>query len=200
MTTALGITDEETITSKLTEAINEFITAARSDPQHPAKERFNAIFTGLAAGMATGRHDAVSVVNDLLNRFTEDPATASSLAGMLQYAREKLLSAGYGPGTALEKLLGRGIHKITTRLQEDTAMRQQLELWLQDTIVGITNVVHPELSRIITATLDRMDDSELSRQLEEKIGRDLQYIRLNGAVVGGIAGMAIYTLQYITGI
>jgi uncharacterized membrane-anchored protein YjiN (DUF445 family) len=54
-----------------------------------------------------------------------------------------------------------------------------------------------DLTDVISSTIERWDTAETSRRLELQVGRDLQFIRINGAVVGSLAGLLIYTLTQV---
>jgi uncharacterized membrane-anchored protein YjiN (DUF445 family) len=72
-----------------------------------------------------------------------------------------------------------------------------VETWLADAAAYVVANYRDELTSLITDTVDRWDAQDASRRIELHVGRDLQYIRINGTVVGGLAGLAIYAITQL---
>ena len=79
-------------------------------------------------------------------------------------------------------------------LRTDPELRARVEEWLERIVGELVDRFQDEFSELVRTTVDRWDASETGEQLEMLLGRDLQFIRINGTVVGGIAGLLIYSL------
>ena len=83
------------------------------------------------------------------------------------------------------------------RLSADAALREKLDGWLADAAGYVVRHYRGEITTLITDTVSRWDAEETSRKVELQVGRDLQFIRINGTVVGALAGLAIYTVSQL---
>jgi len=85
------------------------------------------------------------------------------------------------------------------RLQDDPAVRATVESALEDAVRYGAEHFHGEIAELITGTIERWDAEETSRRLELLLGPDLQYIRINGTVVGAAAGLALHGIAQLIG-
>ncbi|NLU85156.1 DUF445 family protein, partial [Rhodococcus sp. HNM0569] len=77
----------------------------------------------------------------------------------------------------------------------DDALRTKIDGWLRSGVRYLSDNYTDEITGIISDTVQRWDADEASKKIELQVGRDLQFIRINGTVVGSIAGLAIYSLS-----
>jgi len=80
------------------------------------------------------------------------------------------------------------------RLSSDPELRAKIDGWLGDAAGYVVRHYRREITTLITDTVARWDAEETSRKVELQVGRDLQFIRINGTVVGSLAGLVIYTV------
>ena len=83
------------------------------------------------------------------------------------------------------------------RLRDDDELRASLDRRITGTAAFLADNYAGEVTSIISETIERWDADEASDKIELMVGKDLQYIRLNGTVVGALAGLAIYTVSYL---
>jgi uncharacterized membrane-anchored protein YjiN (DUF445 family) len=83
------------------------------------------------------------------------------------------------------------------RLSEDAELRSKVDSWLQGVATYVVSNYRGEITTLITDTVERWDAEETARKVELQVGRDLQFIRINGTVVGALAGLAIHTLSQL---
>jgi uncharacterized membrane-anchored protein YjiN (DUF445 family) len=91
------------------------------------------------------------------------------------------------------------LREILADLQSDVLARENLDGWMRDTITGLAEKYHHTIGDMIRTSLhpERLDDRGLVNQIEDKVGNDLQYIRLNGAVVGGLVGIFLGIIRFL---
>jgi uncharacterized membrane-anchored protein YjiN (DUF445 family) len=85
------------------------------------------------------------------------------------------------------------------RLRDDAATAAQLDRWLHDLLLYVVDNYRDPLSEIVSETIERWDAAETSRRIELNIGRDLQFIRVNGTLVGGLVGLLLYFGRLVLG-
>ncbi|MEZ5256481.1 MAG: DUF445 family protein [Ilumatobacteraceae bacterium] len=87
-----------------------------------------------------------------------------------------------------------GLQRFGARLTTDPALADKLERWLDGAVAYVVTRYRGEVGDLIATTVERWDAEDTSDKMELQVGRDLQFIRINGTLVGGLAGLAIYSL------
>ena len=93
------------------------------------------------------------------------------------------------PGSVRDALVALGV-----RLGADAELRNKIDGWLVEAAGYVVRHYRREITTLITDTVSRWDAEETSRKVELQVGRDLQFIRINGTVVGALAGLVIYAV------
>ncbi len=86
---------------------------------------------------------------------------------------------------------------VGVRLQNEESLQRRVDGWVTDAAVFLVERYRHDIASIITDTVERWDAAETTEKIELMVGRDLQYIRLNGTVVGALAGLAIFTVAHL---
>ncbi|MDN5785304.1 MAG: DUF445 domain-containing protein, partial [Corynebacterium casei] len=87
--------------------------------------------------------------------------------------------------------------KWGTNIQEDPHLRESLDNRIQGAARFLADNYAPEVTNIISETIERWDADEASDKIELMVGKDLQFIRLNGTLVGALAGLVIYAVNHL---
>jgi len=101
------------------------------------------------------------------------------------------------PSSALRTRIADSIVVIGESLRDDVELRDKVDNWIVRGAQHLVGQYGGEITTIITDTIERWDAEEASTRIELHVGRDLQFIRINGTVVGALAGLAIYTVAQI---
>lgn len=97
----------------------------------------------------------------------------------------------------LTALLQKGIAHLTEELRTNTALQSQIDAWLQKIAYQFVLRNKQEVGRLISATVAQWEGRQLSEKLELEVGKDLQFIRVNGTLVGGLVGLIIYFITQL---
>ncbi|MFC2634354.1 MAG: DUF445 family protein, partial [Capnocytophaga granulosa] len=97
----------------------------------------------------------------------------------------------------LTALLQKGIAHLTEELRANTALQSQIDTWLQKIAYQFVLRNKQEVGRLISATVAQWEGRQLSEKLELEVGKDLQFIRVNGTLVGGLVGLIIYFITQL---
>jgi uncharacterized membrane-anchored protein YjiN (DUF445 family) len=108
-----------------------------------------------------------------------------------------LLTAAEDPSSELRKRVREGLQSLGRKLTGDKATQSKVDGWVEGAAAYLVTNYSNEITTIITDTVERWDAEETSRKIELQVGRDLQFIRINGTVVGALAGLVIYTLAHL---
>jgi uncharacterized membrane-anchored protein YjiN (DUF445 family) len=112
-------------------------------------------------------------------------------------AKRMLLDAAEDPSSELRKRVLEGLISLGVRLETDDATRTKVEGWIEGGAGYVVTHYRAEILTLITDTIERWDAEETSRKIELQVGRDLQFIRINGTVVGALAGLVIYACSQL---
>lgn len=101
------------------------------------------------------------------------------------------------PSSALHVRIADSVVRIGESLRDEVELRDKVDNWIVRGAQHLVGQYGVEITTIITDTIERWDAEEASQRIELHVGRDLQFIRINGTVVGALAGLVIYTVAQI---
>ncbi|RLV09122.1 DUF445 domain-containing protein [Streptomyces griseocarneus] len=175
-----------------------FITEMRDMPDHPARgavDRFLTDFAGDLQSDTDTRARVERLKSEVLGRSEVQDLIASAWGAV----RAMVVAAAEDERSELRLRVRAGLVSLGTRLTGDDRMRAKMDTWLEDAAVYVVTTYRDEITALITETIAGWDADHTSRKIEAHIGRDLQFIRINGTVVGALAGLAIYTVSGLLG-
>ena len=167
-----------------------------ADPAHPLRERFDEYVAGFIERLKadpefTARADDVK--RYLLEDETFNGYVGSLWAELKGWVKRDLESDN---SSLRRRIVGMGAW-IGKALGDDPQLRQSLQENLEAAARGVAPEFAGYLTRHIADTVKQWDDREMSAQIELNIGKDLQYIRINGTIVGGMIGVVLYLLSHL---
>jgi uncharacterized membrane-anchored protein YjiN (DUF445 family) len=113
---------------------------------------------------------------------------------VLARAKEFVHAALVNSDSAVRLGLERQLATIGHVLEGDVTVRERVNRWLHETILYVVVNYRAPLSEIISDTVEQWDAELAARRIELHIGRDLQFIRINGTLVGGLVGVVLYVV------
>ena len=184
------------VTRRLHLELVTWLADIRDDPRHQARSALDDMLAELAQDLL---HDPETQARaeKLKNRVLGHPqilVTATSLWNAFRAALLGALADPDGPlrARAVEELSGFG-HQVLA----DEALRAKLDRYVADLVVFAVSRYGAEVTAVITHTIERWDGKEAARKIELHVGRDLQFIRINGTIVGGLVGVAIHAFTVL---
>ena len=112
-------------------------------------------------------------------------------------AKRIILESVDDPSSTLRTRIADTVVRIGESLRDDADLRDKVDNWVVRGAQHLVSQYGAEITTIITDTIERWDAEEASRRIELHVGRDLQFIRINGTVVGSLAGLIIYTVAQL---
>jgi uncharacterized membrane-anchored protein YjiN (DUF445 family) len=160
-----------------------------ADPRHPLRSSFDTTLLELAVELQ--RNEATQRrIDDVVRRSLERPEVADLLDDLLRSAlRTVRESLATGPVAAQVRSR---LTDLVARLADDDALRAELTTWLEEQALRAVVANRPQVVAFIGETVGRWDADDASRRIELQIGPDLQAIRINGTLVGAVAGLGIH--------
>ncbi len=127
----------------------------------------------------------------------DNPAMQRWLDGMWESARASLLKVARDPNAAMSGKLGDMLRQLGTTLQEDSGLRATINRFTRRAAVGMAADYGDGIVRLVSETVRGWDARTITQRLENAVGRDLQYIRVNGTLVGGLVGLIIHAVDIL---
>ena len=112
-------------------------------------------------------------------------------------AKRIILESVDDPTSTLRTRIADSVVRIGESLRDDAKLRDKVDNWIVRAAQHLVDQYGTEITAIITETIERWDADEASRRIELHVGRDLQFIRINGTVVGSLAGLMIYSVAQL---
>lgn len=112
-------------------------------------------------------------------------------------AKRILFESVDDPSSTLRTRIADSVMLIGESLRDDADLRDKVDNWIIRAAQHLVAEYGVEITAIITDTIERWDADEASRRIELHVGRDLQFIRINGTVVGALAGLVIYSIAQL---
>jgi uncharacterized membrane-anchored protein YjiN (DUF445 family) len=182
---------DQEIFDKLVGGLEELLDAIAADSEHPARAEIKGRLAALKHALAADP-DIASKSRALKDELVAHPAVRSYAFELWQRLRDELSESLADPKSPLALGLQREIGALGGRLSADTAFRAELNDWLKQLLLRVVDNYRDPLSEIVSETIESWDAQETSRRIELNIGTDLQFIRVNGTIVGGLVGLALY--------
>lgn len=173
----------------------KFVATVQADPKHPARIAIDGYLGRLADNL---QHDPATIgrLEDAKVTLFDSPRVRELAAEAWNTAKAGLLSSLADPQSGLRRRAARALAEIGDRLTTDVALQHRVDTWVTDAAVFLVDRYRSDIASIITDTVERWDPAETTEKIELQVGRDLQYIRLNGTIVGALAGLAIFTVAH----
>jgi uncharacterized membrane-anchored protein YjiN (DUF445 family) len=173
--------------------LRKWLAAMLSDPESEAREQFSEWLAGLSDRLETSpelRERSELLKRDLL-RHSELRDWSSSL---WQEAKRTLRDQAAQPDSNLRRRLASVLMATGRRLQSDIDLQESVERVIESGAHAFADRFHDEMASLVTGTIDRWDAAETASRLELLLGRELQFIRINGTIVGAAVGVALHAI------
>jgi uncharacterized membrane-anchored protein YjiN (DUF445 family) len=186
----------EAVTRRLHTELLAWLGEIREDPRHQARQALDSMLVQLAEDL---QHDpdTQARTEQLKDRLLDHPQVVASAITLWNAFRRALQSSLVDPDGAVRRRLMTELATFGARLREDPELRSRLDGTASDVAVFAVARYGAELTAVITHTIERWDGKEAARRIELHVGRDLQFIRINGTIVGGLVGLVIHTVAVV---
>lgn len=185
---------DDRILRQMLDRIETLLMQMSLDPDHPVRGDFNQFLERWTQELRT---------SPSLRRAAENLRQAAMNNESLQEYFYRLwtdLVAGIetdirSPDSRIRQQCDQMVSSLADELAGDADMQAVVNRWLEDSAVAVVDENRDAIASLISDTVDSWDAQETSKRVELAIGHDLQYIRINGTLVGGLVGLAIYAVK-----
>jgi len=167
------------------------LSAAVEDPEHPLRRFAVGGLQRFATRLSQGELEAIAQVERVRAAILESLETAPLVREGLARLRSQIEEELDDRDSRLSKLVDEKLHSGIVSYLEDAERRASFDRWVRATTVDLLRQHHHQIGVTIRENLESLTDDQLVEQIESRVGADLQFIRLNGAVVGGLIGVLL---------
>jgi uncharacterized membrane-anchored protein YjiN (DUF445 family) len=179
-------------------AVMGFLEEVGEDPQHELRRSYDARLRAYVHALRTDP-DTAARVEELKKELLEHPAVRTWSGSLWTNAKNAVLAAAADPDSELRSRVVGMIRHGAELLRTDPTVRDLAQRQARRIGGYLVERFSGDLAALVGSTVERWDTEETSRRIELQVGRDLQWIRVNGTVVGGLAGLVIYTIAQLLG-
>ena len=181
------------VADRIYREVEAFTLAVKTDPGHQMRIALDTFLAEFAVDLQEDP-DTIAKAEAIKDRIMENDQVRVLAAGAWRSIKETLLAAAADPDSPLRRSALDGLMAFGRRLSEGGPTAAKVDGWAADAAGYLARNHARSITGIIDETIARWDGEATSRKIELQVGRDLQFIRINGTVVGALAGLVIYTL------
>jgi uncharacterized membrane-anchored protein YjiN (DUF445 family) len=185
---------DERLFNKLFTSVLGFLSDVADDPDHALRKQFDQSLRDYAVQLRTDP-DKAAGLERWKSELLDHPAVRKSLGSLWAPLKEAVLTAAADPDSELRRVAASVIRQSGQTLRDDPDLQAKCDRWVLAIMGHVLSHYSGEITGVITHTVSRWDAESTARRLELQVGRDLQFIRINGTVVGSLVGLAIYTVS-----
>ena len=183
--------DIDVLTDRLLHMVREMANEAQSDPGHPLRKKLDDSLLELTQKLKTGDASTMVFMEGLKTKVVEDAELQSMFLTLVVRVKTVVEDQLHSNETASMEFIKEKARNMIRKYKTDESLLATIDDWIKTTVSQLVNKHHHEVGNMVRESLLKLDDQEMMQQIKEKVGDDLQYIRLNGAVVGGLVGILI---------
>lgn len=182
---------DKTISSNVLDGLYKLLAEVLVDPEHPIRGKIEEGLKKLAFDLQNDP-DTRARVEDMKSDLLENPAVAEWWMGVWERIRQSLIRRARDPNSQLGNDMRLGLSDLGEALKQDQRLQTQINRFARRTAVGIATRYGGEIVTLVSETVKRWDATTITGRIESAVGRDLQFIRVNGTIVGGLVGMTLH--------
>jgi uncharacterized membrane-anchored protein YjiN (DUF445 family) len=187
---------DETLANAIINGLDKMLQEAADDPGHRLRVKVEEGLMTLAFDL---QHDPEmqAKIDRIRDELVANPAMQRWLDGLWQQLRESLLKAARDPDAAMAGKLGEVLRSLGVTLRDDVDLKSLVNRFVRRVAAGSAARYGDSIVKLVSETVRSWDAGTITERLENAVGRDLQYIRINGTLVGGLVGVTIHTVDVL---
>jgi len=187
---------DDRIFEKIYDAIARFLTDVGYDRHHEVRRSIETRVVDLAERL---KHDPDMLAKgeELKDELLDHPDFRAWIETLWLGAKQGMIDAANDPDSELRVRAATSLERLGERLAVEPELQRKVDDWVERALLYVVDHYRSEVSDLIATTVERWDGESTARRMELQVGRDLQFIRINGTLVGGLAGLVIHTLSHL---
>lgn len=182
------------IFNKIYTGVQRFVADVAADPHHEIRQTVEHRAAAFAERLKSDPALAAKG-EELKEELLAHPDMRAWMASLWRESKEGLLHATATPGSELRQRMSLTLQRLGARLQSEPELQERVDASIERLVMYVVDNYRSEVSALIESTIAKWDGPSTARTLELQVGRDLQFIRINGTIVGCLAGLLIHTIS-----
>ncbi|MEO5611845.1 MAG: DUF445 domain-containing protein [Sphingomicrobium sp.] len=182
------------LADSIMDGLRKLTVEMSTDPAHPVRQKVEEALAHLANDLQT-RPETRERVEAMKNELLANKSVSLWLDTLWQKGREAIIRAARNPDAAMAGKLGDVLKSMGTTLEGDPRIRGAINQFARRAVAGMAASYGSSIVKLVSETVRGWDARTITARLESAVGRDLQYIRINGTLVGGLVGVILYGLD-----
>lgn len=184
---------DERLANSVLDGLYRLLAEVLVDPDHPLRNKVEEGLEKIAHDLMYDP-DTRARVEKAKRELLDNPAAGDWWQGVWERLRHAMIEMAREPGHSLDGWMGQTLSELGGALRDDPRLQHQVNRFARRTAVGVTSRYGDQIVTLVSETVRRWDATTITARVENAVGRDLQFIRINGTLVGGLVGLTIHTL------
>jgi uncharacterized membrane-anchored protein YjiN (DUF445 family) len=182
------------LADSILEGLRKLTVEMSTDPDHPVRIKVQEALVKLAEDLQTNP-DTREKVEAMKDELLANRSVSLWLDTLWQNGRAAIIRAARNPDAAMAGKLGEVLRTMGGTLESDPRLRRAINQFARRAVAGMAASYGGSIVKLVSETIRGWDARTITARLESAVGRDLQYIRINGTLVGGLVGLALHALD-----
>jgi uncharacterized membrane-anchored protein YjiN (DUF445 family) len=185
---------ETKLADAIIDGLRKLTAEMSTDPAHPVRMKVEEALAQLANDLRT-RPETQQKVEAIKEQLLDNQSVSVWLDALWQKGREAVIRAARNPDAVMAGKLGEVMRSMGGTLEKDPRIRSAINQFARRAIVGMAASYGGQIVKLVSETIRGWDARTVTARLESAVGRDLQYIRINGTIVGGLVGLILFVVD-----
>ncbi len=185
---------DENVADAIIDGLNRLLGDVAADPGHPMRAKANEMLATFAQRLKSDLELGARVAQ-IKSEIIANSAMQSWIGGLWDQGRSALLTAARDPERAMAGKIGSIARELGQTLQSDDTLKRMINRFARRTTVGLVASYGDTIVTLVSDTVRGWDAGKVTERFETAVGRDLQYIRINGTLVGGTVGLILHAID-----
>ena len=181
------------VDSRLHSEAVRFAQNVAEDREHPFRIAVGRFLTDLARDLSE-QEKLRGQLEEFKHEVFDSPRIRALAESTWTTARAALVEMLEDPASDLRQRIVSALQDFGHKLQDDPTLQYKIDVWVMEVVEHLVRNYRHDLAGVVSETVQRWDAQEAAEKIELQIGKDLQFIRINGTVIGALAGLVIYTI------
>lgn len=177
-------------------SVDTTLQEVKANPKHRLYRNFQVAITRLVQDLQTSP-ELQEKEQTLKEELLQEPLVRDFSVSLWADLKTSLLEQSANPKFDLRQPVQHMLTQFGQAILTDPALYAKIEGWLHQVVLYVTKTYGHEVESLISATIDKWDSAMITNKIESEVGKDLQYIRINGTLIGGLVGLVIYTVAFL---
>ena len=185
---------DEKVADQIVMVAEEALHEVNQEPSHPWRQQFDQAIRAFILELETAEEYRL-MLEQLKHRILDDPALQQYFSSLWDELKAAMLRDAASPDPVMRARLEATIAELAAVLKQDDQTQKKINQWVRVTILRVTASQRHEIGRLISDTIRCWSAESVGEKIAAQVGDDLQYIRINGTLIGGLVGVVIHSVS-----